>query len=69
MADNYITEEVGMVGDFLRDPRSKTLNPLTKFSGHMFAAIVDYAQERDLSKLTLDDVFDYLYKIQHNSVD
>jgi hypothetical protein len=68
MADKYIVEEVGMLGDFLRDPRSKTLNPVTKFSGHVFAAIIDYAQERDLSALTLDDVFEYLYKIQNNSV-
>jgi hypothetical protein len=59
-----ITTEPGMTGDFIRDPRTKQLNPLTKFTGQMFAAIIDYAQERDLSKLTLDEMFEYLYKIQ-----
>jgi hypothetical protein len=63
MVDEYVTEEPGMVGDFIRDPRSKTLNPLTKFAGHTFAAIIDYAKERDLSKMTLEDLFEYLQPI------
>jgi len=55
-----ITEEPGMVGDFIRDPRSKELNPLSKFAGHTFAAIIDFAKERDISQMTIDDLFDYI---------
>lgn len=61
------TTEVGMVGDFIRDPRKSTLNPTTKFTGHMFAAVIDYAQERDLRTVTLDEIFEYCYRLQNGS--
>jgi len=63
-----ITNEPGIVGDFLRDPRTKNLNPLTKFAGHTFAAVIDYAKERDISKMTLDDLFECLTTINGNTL-
>jgi hypothetical protein len=64
-----ITTEVGMVGDFIRDPRKNTLNPMTKFTGHMFAAVIDYAQQRDLRTVTLDEIFEYCYRLQNGISD
>jgi hypothetical protein len=52
---------------FIQDPRSKELNAMTKFAGSMFTAVVDYAKDNDISKMTLDDVFDYCFKIQKGS--
>lgn len=53
---------------FVKDPRSKGLNPTAKFAGHIMTGLLDYAKERDLSTMTLDDVFDYCYKMQGTSV-
>ena len=53
---------------FIQDPRSRELNPTVKLAGHIMTSIIDYAKENDLSQMTLEDVFDYCYKIQghHN---
>jgi hypothetical protein len=49
---------------FIWDPRTKQLNYTTKFAGHMMTAVIDYAKEQDISKMTLDDVFVYLNRLQ-----
>jgi len=53
---------------FIRDPRSKGLNPTTKLAGHIMTAVLDYAKEKDLSTMTLDDVYDFVYKMQEHSL-
>jgi len=48
---------------FIWDPRTKDLGYTAKFAGHMMTAILDYAKEQDISKMSLDDVFVYLRRI------
>ena len=53
--------------EFIKDPRSKQLNPTTKLAGHFMTAIIDYAKENDVSKMTLDDVFKMCNEMQKGS--
>lgn len=52
---------------FIWDLRTKNLGYTAKFAGHMMTAIIDYAKEQDISKMTLDDVFVYLSRIDSSS--
>ena len=62
----YMKDEMNHA--FIKDPRSKGLNPTTKFVGHLMTAILDYSKQRDISKMTLDDVFEYCYKMQEGAI-
>ena len=53
---------------FIMDPRSKSLNPTTKLAGHFMTAIIDYAKENDLTKMSLDDVFKMCNEMQRHSL-
>jgi len=53
---------------FMQDPRVKELNPMTKFAGHIMTAMIDYAKEKDISTMTLDDIFEYCYTLQKGSL-
>jgi hypothetical protein len=52
---------------FIFDPRTKKLGYTAKFAGHMMTAVLDYAKEQDISKMTLDDVFLYLNRLDSSS--